>query len=526
MKFLYTLTFSALLFASSCKKDSALEITGSPLKPSLLGANVDTLVGVITQPMTLTRTTFLKGIVHLESTLTIQPGVTIKGIRGNRFVDSQGVPKDDYTGLLIVERGAKLIANGTPSNPIVWTSDSPPGFRAPGDWGGVIILGSAPVSTITSAATNILNEFKFSTISQQDSYRYTYGSYEDDRDEGLNYGDNSGSITYNRFEFGGGLNSYPPGNKPGNNYLAENRMSTLTFAGVGAGTVIHHVEVLNSENDGFAFFGGNVNASHLLSYNNNDDDFDFTEGYWGNLQFIIGYRARMGRYSESNLIEVDNNNEGNIFPRYSERSFERSTKFTRPFISNATLIGPENPEPFPEDYYTGMILVRRAGLIRLANSIVSSRSLRNSFSSTRTTDPFFFGDPKPPYLYDDIYADTKSAVIANLFEPNVSAQAIKFSQIDHEFHYDQDGNSNDPNLAISYNAPLEAEFIQHGNSFYDNFSLFKLDRFFKPLAYSPALKGAYDLSGYEFFVNTNGQRGAVLTTDVWTAGTWISVASN
>ncbi len=477
-KALYAAVGMAVIFASSCKKDSTEQTLGSNFKPLVVGATVDTLVGDITVNTTLTRTTYLNGLVHVKPgvTLTVNAGVTVKGSLGTSGV---GGPEDGMKGTLVIEKGAKLTANGTATNPIVWTSEKNAGSRAIGDWGGVVLLGNAPIVTTSGAGTNVYEAFPVASIPNTGG-RHDYG--------GSVPNDNSGSITYNRFEFGGGLVA-----------AANREVNGLTFAGVGSGTVAHHIEVLNAGDDGFEFFGGTINVDHLLSYGNVDDDFDFDEGYQGRLQFIIGYRTQSADISGSNLIELDNNATGAVHagkPR------------TLPFISNATLIGPASqtvsPTSAPGSYFNGIIHVRRSGLIRLLNSIVSSQTEENFFISTATTDAALFGDPTQ--------AD-KSAVIANLFEPDATADRTRLA-----------ASESASNIIYPHNAALEAEFIADGNSFLASYASFKLDAVAKPLAGSPALSGAFNLAPYGFVSTT--QRGAVRTTDVWTTQGWISIASN
>src|SRR5262245_19760149 len=135
----------ALLFAS-CRKDKLVEekdpIFGTK-KPliHIPGAVRDTLVGEITVNETVTEDTYLKGIVYVKPgiTLTINAGVTIYGSNGPVVPNLNDLSQNK--GTLVVEKGGKLMAAGSPNSPIVWTSENAPGSRNFGHWGGLVLLG-------------------------------------------------------------------------------------------------------------------------------------------------------------------------------------------------------------------------------------------------------------------------------------------------------------------------------------------------------------------------------------------------
>ncbi len=466
---------AAIVFASSCKKDAQDSVgLGSNLKELVVGTTVDTLKGDITVNTTVTRTTYLKGIVYVRPnvTLTVNAGVTIKGSLGSGTPDI--VNLENNKGTLVVEKGGRLIANGTATSPIVWTSENvTPGTRNYGDWGGIVILGNAPIITSTLATTNTFEAFTALT-----NGRNTYG--------GAIPTDNSGSMTYNRIEFAGGV------------VAAQNReVNGLTLCGVGSGTTLHHIEVSNSGDDAFEFFGGRVNATHLLSFGNKDDDFDFDEAYEGNLQFIIAYRNDLADNSGSEMIELDNN--------ASTTNLVGASR-SRPFIANATFVGPSSltVRPGSGGRFDGGILVRRNANLRFVNSIVSPGAMPNMFITTPTTDAQFIGT-------DPTLANT-SIALSNLFEPGTASQRTRLSSIE----------GNPP--VTTFNAALETEFLADGNSYLANYAAFKIGVFLNPETGSPALSGGFNLAPYGFVGTT--QRGAVRTTDIWTTGSWISIATN
>ena len=196
-----------------------------------------TLTGNINQTITLTsdKTWTLKGYVYVTdgAKLIIQPGTTI-------------ISDISEKGALCIERGAQIIAEGTPSKPIIFTSGKNVGERSPGDWGGIVMLGRA--------STNRTSE---PTI--EGGIGRPYG--------GTNDSDNSGVLKYVRIEYAGIA------------ALPNSEINALTLGGVGSGTVIENVQTIYANDDAFEFFGGTVNAKNLYAFATADDDFDFDFGY-------------------------------------------------------------------------------------------------------------------------------------------------------------------------------------------------------------------------------------------------------
>ena len=245
----------------------------------------------------LTNTTW-SGVIRLENkiyvknnaTLTILPGTIIRG--------------DKLTqGTLIVTRGAKINANGTASNPVVFTSNEAAGTRLPGDWGGLVLLGLAK-NNQPGGVANI--EGIVPTTDTQ------FGGNFDN--------DNSGSLTYVRIEFSG----IP---------LEPNKeLNGLTCGSVGSGTVIDYVQVSNCGDDSFEWFGGTVNCKHLIAYRGLDDDFDTDYGFRGKIQFGLAIRDKdlSDAPGDSNCFESDNDAAGST-----------AQPKTRPIFSNLTIVGPK-----------------------------------------------------------------------------------------------------------------------------------------------------------------------------------------
>ncbi|HQL70527.1 MAG TPA: hypothetical protein PLA77_06840, partial [Bacteroidales bacterium] len=192
--------------------------------------------------------------------LTIQPGVIIKGQAGTGA----------NATALIIARGAKLYAEGTATQPIIFTSvadEIEPGMVASpnldpdlnGLWGGLIILGNAPIS-----ATSESMQIEGIPASDQNGL---YG--------GTNATDDSGIIRYVSIRHGGA------------NIGEGNEINGLTLGGVGSGTTVEYVEVIANQDDGVEFFGGTVNVSHLLIWNPGDDGIDTDQAWAGTLNNFL-----------------------------------------------------------------------------------------------------------------------------------------------------------------------------------------------------------------------------------------------
>lgn len=274
-------------------KTATCAVTVSEDAPEVLE---DTLEGNITADRTISAANknFLKGFVYVKSgaTLTIEAGSVIKGI---------SVAPGERAASLIIEPGARIIAEGTVDKPIVFTSDKEPGQRVTGDWGGLIICGNARV--------NRTNRPKIEGGPDTE-----YGNTTSDEFNG----ESSGKLKYVRIEFAG----YP--------LEPDKEINGLTFGGVGSGTEVEFVQVSYSNDDSYEWFGGTVNAKHLIAYKGWDDDFDTDFGYTGKLQFLLSVRDKdIADTSDSNGFESDNDGDGST-----------NTPFTKPVFSNVTLIGP------------------------------------------------------------------------------------------------------------------------------------------------------------------------------------------
>ncbi|GAB2599116.1 IPT/TIG domain-containing protein [Spirosoma areae] len=238
---------------------------------------VTTLPNSITANMTLSANTIynLKGYVYVRNNavLTIDPGTIIRGFNASQDPENQNHP-----GTLIITRGARVEAKGTAATPIVFTSSQAVGARKYGDWGGIVLIGRAPVNRGSAVAFEGGIDGKF--------------------DSDLNMAtDNSGTLQYVRIEFPGVALST----------TANSEINGLTLYQVGSGTTLDHIQVSYSGDDAFEWFGGTSNAKYLVALRTWDDDFDTDYGYTGKAQFGVALRdPNVADQSGSEAFESDN----------------------------------------------------------------------------------------------------------------------------------------------------------------------------------------------------------------------------
>ncbi|UOR06355.1 cell shape-determining protein MreB [Hymenobacter aerilatus] len=242
----------------------------------------------------------LQGPVYVTRgvTLEIEPGTVIMGDRTNK-------------GALIIERGAIIRAEGTKERPIVFTSSQAPGTRNYGDWGGLIIAGEAPINRPLEATKM---EGGITSGPQGGAFG------------GTNPTDNSGIIRYVRIEFAG----VPLTSEP------NSEINGLTLYGVGSGTTIDYVQVSYCGDDSFEWFGGTVNAKHLVAHRGWDDDFDTDLGFTGKIQYAVSLRdPQYADQSSSNGFESDNYNPGT--PATGAPTENNGLPLTAPVFSNVSI---------------------------------------------------------------------------------------------------------------------------------------------------------------------------------------------
>src|ERR1043165_801160 len=216
----------------------------------------------------------ITGFVYVTNgaTLTINAGTWIQG-------DSATL------GSLIITRGSKIQAIGTPCSPILFTSEKPAGHRNRGDWGGVILLGYANVNWPGDTG-------HIEGITPNPNTLYGGGTTPND-------GDNSGTMQNCRIEFAGVA------------LAPNNEINGLTFGGVGNGTTIDHIQVSYSNDDSYEWFGGHVDCKYMVAYDGIDDDFDTDNGFSGRVQFGLSFRYPIvAGVSGSKSCESDNDPTG------------------------------------------------------------------------------------------------------------------------------------------------------------------------------------------------------------------------
>jgi len=405
--------------------------------------------------LTNDRTWRLKGYVYVTNNaiLEIEPGTVIKSDTTQK-------------GALIVEKGSKIIANGTATQPIIFTSGKSAGQRAPGDWGGIIILGKATINQPGGEAT----------IEGGVSRRYGGGANPKDDD-------NSGILRYVRIEFAG-IAAQP-----------NSEINGLTLGGVGRGTTIENIQVSYANDDAYEFFGGTVNCRNLIALATADDDFDFDFGYTGMIQFAVALRdpGFVDAGDAGNGIECDNENP------YSGR-----TPFTRPVLSNLTIIGPNNTAGTAANHNFGNRWRRGTRFVFNNSVLLGNQKGGFSIESNATAGAYKRGEAE--FKYNIIYSIRDSVRTGS----DVSADTLTKAQMLAKVVADgcsllnnTDGNSlltNPFNLLNPDFRPNSGSVANNGASFTGDLT----NPFFQATSYRGAFGTTNWMSGWAFFDPKNG----------------------
>ena len=256
--------------------------------------------------------------VQAPAVLTIEPGTVIYG--GNS------------RATLFIQRGAKIVADGTNRRPIVFTSPQRVGSRSQTDWGSLVLLGFAPVN---DTRNSLVGESYLEGLPQQPQYRFG----------GTDASDNSGVLRYVRLEFGGFA------------IEQDQEINGLSLAGVGRGTVIDHVQVLHNKDDAFEFWGGTVDAKHLLAVAFADDGLDMDLGYQGNIQFAVMVKRAVNDENDSNIL-TESDGHPQTFTLTPE---------TSPTVYNVTAVRETNTQ-----FGNYGAVVRRGAAVKFHNAIISN----------------------------------------------------------------------------------------------------------------------------------------------------------
>jgi hypothetical protein len=377
----------AVYIKMQLKSDTTLfDIVGPVYIISPAPATPDsTITGSITGTVTLSPKKLygLKKVVYVEneSVLRIEPGTVIMG------------DPDDVSAICI-NRGGKIYAKGTFDKPIVMTSGYSPGNRDRGDWGGLLIMGNATTNLEEAAIEGGIADDQ--TVKKNGWYGKWNGVNNDD--------DSSGVLSYVRIEFAGIAES------------PDNELNGLTMGAVGRKTVIDNVQVSYGGDDAFEWFGGTVNAKHLIAYNTIDDDFDSDNGFSGKVQFgLIKRFTDIADQSNSEAFESDNDSKAS-----------ENLPVTKPVFSNITVIGPVQDTSwtpgtgsgkYNSKFLTGA-QIRRNSRMSLFNSLfvgwpagvemTDNNTVRaadggylkfkyNEFYGIRNNKWFYFGSNTAPY---------------------------------------------------------------------------------------------------------------------------------
>ena len=286
--------------------------------------------------------------IEAPGSLTIEPGTTITAAANQNIV------------YILIEQGAKIFAEGTADSPIVMTSQT----KESGAWGGLHICGRSHTNAGTGSS-EIGNA--------------TYGGDVEN--------DNSGVIRYVIIE------------NSGKALDSEHEANGISLYGVGSGTEISYVYVVNGSDDGIEFFGGSVNIDHCIVENCTDDSYDWTEGWNGKAEYIVAYQS----IAECDcLMECDNNGDSNDI-----------TPNSHPIVSYATLIGMDKADD-PEKTFG--VKFRAGTYVNLDHAIITGKSTAISLETQHTVDSFAGSDPKSSITYTLIdgaftseFADTYGA---------------------------------------------------------------------------------------------------------------------
>jgi hypothetical protein len=297
----------------------------SNFKPATTDYSEATIIisGTIDKNKVLSKnnTYLLVGTVYVtnNAVLTIESGTVIRGDKTS-------------CGTLVITKGAKILAEGTENDPIIFTSNSAIKERKPGDWGGIVLLGDAPINKIGG-----VHNLDF-------DLDLNYSSY-----GGQNANSNSGVLKFVRIEYSG------------RKLNALKELNGLSLAGVGKETRIEYVQISFSDDDSFECYGGELKMSNLISYRATDDDFDFTQGVQCNIFNSLAIRNPFSSDSSgSRCFEIDTYDklDNSFLPNY----------YTKVIANNITLF---NSQSNDQGLVREAVFVKEKTFFSISNSIIS-----------------------------------------------------------------------------------------------------------------------------------------------------------
>lgn len=363
------------------------------------GKQICSLTGTITQNVRLNNNFVyqLEGPVFIGEDLGGDPATPIAGATSAILTIDAGTTVFGATGTdyLIISRGSQIRSNGTRTAPVIMTSRDEVFGTADlandrGKWGGLVINGRAPINDcIDGTATG-------GTVGCEKAGEGSSGLF-----GGASPEDNSGNLFYTRVAFAGNLIN------------DEDQLNGIAFQAVGSATQVDFVQVHNNVDDGVEFFGGTVNAKHLVLTGIGDDSVDWTDGWKGKLQYVI---VDQSDDVGDRGIEGDNRSSNNsLLPR------------SNPTISNLTFVGGAAGD-------TGMVL--RAGTnASLYNGIVTGFQdagfdIDNGSTATEANagnikiDSFLIAGNNADLESDDATQDAAQTAVINAGANNVIGGSV------------------------------------------------------------------------------------------------------
>ncbi len=299
-----------------------------------------------------------------NATLTIEPGTIIRA------------SSDEYSALIIT-KGSKIIAEGLTNNPIIFTSSRSAKERKPGDWGGIYILGNAPINLYGGV---------YRIESSIDPNLIVAG--------GTNAADNSGSIKNVRVEFAG------KGKSKNTVYDA------VSFIGVGTGTIIDGIQSSFSNGNSFKFIGGNVKGTKMVAYRSKNSDFELTQGV--NTDLTNGLVIRYAFFSDNTSFRAVN------IKQFENKDF---TDFSKPqtnvVLTNFSLINESDGEAVTKGLIKEAIFINQGCSFSLNKTIISGFETALLLSSNIEIKP------------DNINKIKLKKVFFNNCEKNITSQNKK-----------------------------------------------------------------------------------------------------
>lgn len=254
---------------------------------------------LVTKNISVSETWTADNVYNLQDQIYVLPGATLTIEPGTLVQSTAGLG-----GSLAVCRGAKIYVNGTKDKPVIMTSTEDnltSWHEGANEWGNLTVMGNAlvsashykgqPVGSNSKEPTGLnVKQMEGLVAADENDTKVFYGGNDDD--------DNSGSISYLSIRYGGKVIGL------------ANELNGLSLGGIGRGTTIDHVEIMNNVDDGIEIWGGTVNLKYVNIWNIGDDSFDIDEGWRGKAQFgliVQGYSldASQGSGVGDNCLETD-----------------------------------------------------------------------------------------------------------------------------------------------------------------------------------------------------------------------------